>query len=130
MLVVCAAITYKGDKILIAQRGKGTHLEFQWEFPGGKIEEGESPEECIVRELKEELDIDVSVKNVFDVVFHKFADKNILLIDYECEYISGEPKPIECNDFRWISIEEMDSYNFTEADREIVEKLKKRHVKL
>lgn len=125
MLVVCAAVIEREDKILIAQREEGDRAEFKWEFPGGKIEEGESPEECIVREIREELDMDIEVVELFDVIYHKYPEKNILLIVYKCNHRNGLPKALECNDFTWINREELVRYNFTNADRKIVEKLLK-----
>jgi 8-oxo-dGTP diphosphatase len=123
MLVVCAAIIYKDDKILIAQRKENDTHSLQWEFPGGKVEEGESPSESIIREIKEELDIHISPDNVFDVVYHKYEKRNIILIVYNCTYLSGEPRAIECNDFKWIDIKSMQDFEFTAADTHIVKKL-------
>lgn len=123
MIIVSAAIIHRDDKILISQRLEGSYLEFLWEFPGGKVEEGESPEECIVREIMEELSIRIEVSDIFDVVFHKYEDKTVLLLVYNCEYISGYPKPIECNAFNWVTIDELSSYKFTYADEKVVKKL-------
>lgn len=125
MVIVCAAIIHKGDKILIAQRLEGSHLEFMWEFPGGKVIEGEYPKQCVVREIREELDIDIEANDIYDVVFHKYEDKNVLLLVYDCTYISGEPKAVDCNAFEWVTLNELDSYNFTSADKEVVNKLTK-----
>lgn len=126
MIVVSAAIIHRDDKLLISQRLEGSHLEFLWEFPGGKVEEGESPEECIVREIMEELRINIRVTDIYDVVFHKYEDRTILLLVYDCEYISGEPKPIECNAFNWVTAEELSLYKFTYADEKIINKMTKR----
>jgi 8-oxo-dGTP diphosphatase len=123
MLVVCAAIIHKDNKVLIAQRKEGDTHALLWEFPGGKVEEGESPEESIVREINEELDINISADNVFDVVHHKYEKRNIILIVYNCTYLSGDPKAIECNDFKWIDIKEMNKFKFVAADNNIVNKL-------
>lgn len=125
MIVVSAAIIHMDDKILIAQRLEGSHLEFLWEFPGGKVEEGESPEECIVREILEELGIRIEVSDIYDVVFNKYDDRTILLLVYDCEYVSGDPKPIECNAFNWVTIDELDSYKFTYADEKVINKMTK-----
>lgn len=123
MIVVSAAIIHRDDKILISQRLEGSHLEFLWEFPGGKVEDGESPEECIVREIMEELCIKIEVSDIFDVVFHKYDEKTILLLVYDCDYVSGDPKAIECNSFNWVTIDELGSYKFTYADEKVVKKL-------
>ncbi len=125
MIVVSAAIIHMDDKILISQRLEGSYLEFLWEFPGGKVEEGESPEECIVREIMEELNINIEVLDIYDVVYHKYEDKTILLLVFNCEYISGEPKPIECNAFNWVRVNELSSYKFTYADEKVVKKMTK-----
>lgn len=123
MLVVSAAIIQREDKILISQRLEGSYLEFLWEFPGGKVEEGESPEECIVREIMEELNINIEVMDIYDVVYHKYDDKTILLLVYNCQFISGEPRPIECNAYNWVALGELGSYKFTYADERVVKKL-------
>ena len=125
MIVVSAAIIHRDDKILISQRLEGNYLEFLWEFPGGKLEEGESPEECIIREIMEELRINIRPIDIFDVVFHKYEDRTILLLVYNCEYISGEPKPIQCNAFNWVTVEELSSYKFVYADEKVVKKMTK-----
>ena len=125
MIVVSAAIIHRDDKILISQRLEGSYLEFLWEFPGGKVEEGESPEECIVREIMEELNINIEVLGIYDVVYHKYEDRTILLLVYDCIYTSGEPKPIECNTFNWVTVDELSSYKFTYADEKVVKKMTK-----
>lgn len=123
MLVVSAAIIHKDNKVLIAQRREEDAHSLMWEFPGGKVEEGESPSESIVREIKEELDIDISVDNVFDVIHHKYEKRNIILIVYNCTYLSGVPKAIECNNFKWVDIKSLQNYEFAAADIKIVNKL-------
>jgi 8-oxo-dGTP diphosphatase len=124
MIVVTAALIKQGDKVLITQRLKSGHQGLKWEFPGGKVEEGEHPEECLKRELMEELGIEVRVNEIFKVVSHKYADRHILLLCYECTLLKGELSALECNDFRWVSAQELDKYDFAGADKVIVEKLK------
>jgi 8-oxo-dGTP diphosphatase len=126
MIPVCAAIIYKDNKILIAQRQGGDHHEYKWEFPGGKINEGESPEECIIREIKEELGVEIFVKNLFDVIHQKYDNRNIILIVYECIILSGDPRANECNDFKWVDVKDMKAFDFAEADMKIVYKLASR----
>ena len=124
-LVVTAGIVRKDKKILLAQRKPNSHLGFQWEFPGGKMEKGESPEACLKRELQEELNIEVEVTDIFSVVSHRYSDKQILLLAYLCIYQQGETIAKDCADFRWITIEELSSFSLAEADVPIAEKITK-----
>lgn len=122
-LIVTAGIIRRGGKILISQRYVKMENVFKWEFAGGKLEEGETPEQCLIREIKEELDLDIFVKDIFKVVYHEYADKTILLLCYLCDAAFGEPTAIGCNDFKWISIQELEKFTFTQADEPIVEKI-------
>lgn len=124
MLVVAAAIILDHDKVLIAQREKGSNMEFKWEFPGGKLECNETPEQCLIREIKEELDITIEPVEIYKAVRHKHKDKDILLLAYICKYVKGEGRPIECNDFRWIHKSQLSQFEYTPADVSIVEKLR------
>jgi 8-oxo-dGTP diphosphatase len=112
-------------KVLIAQREAGSHMEFRWEFPGGKLEPGETTEECIVREIKEELNLDIEVLDIYKIVQFAYKEKEILLLCYLCKIIGGEGRPLECNDFRWVGRDELSEYEFVPADLLIVEKLTK-----
>lgn len=123
MFIVTAAAMVRDGKVLIAQREAGSHMEFRWEFPGGKLETDETPEECIVREIKEELDMDIEVLDIYKVVQFAYEEKEILLLCYLCKIVRGEGKTIECNDFRWVSKEELSQYEFVPADLPIVQKL-------
>lgn len=125
MIIVAAAIILDNHKVLIAQREEGSNMEFKWEFPGGKLEQDETPEECLVREIKEELDMTIEPVDIYKAVRHKHNGKDILLLAYICKRIHGEGRAIECNDFKWISLDELDRYEYTPADIDIVEKLKK-----
>lgn len=125
MNIVTAAIIEKDDRILIAQREGGSHMEYKWEFPGGKLEPGETPEECIVREIKEELDMKIEVLDIYKVVQFKYMEKDILLLAYKCRLLEGEGKTIECNDFRWVKRDELNNFDFVPADVAIVEKILK-----
>lgn len=127
MLVVAAAIILDKGKVLIAQRKAGSHMEFRWEFPGGKLEGNETPEQALVREIKEELDMVIEPVEIYKAIRHKYKDKDILLLAYICRLVHGEGKPIECNDFKWIGKEQLKLYEYTLADVDIVEKLKNDH---
>ena len=123
MYIVTAAAIIRDGKVLIAQRQQGSHMEYKWEFPGGKLEPDETPEECIVREIKEEMDIDIEVVDIYKVVKFKYEEKDILLLCYLCRIIKGDGKALECNDFRWVTKDELTGFDFVPADLPIVEKL-------
>ncbi|HPX69486.1 MAG TPA: 8-oxo-dGTP diphosphatase MutT [Bacillota bacterium] len=123
MYIVTAAAIIRDGKVLIAQRQQGSHMEYKWEFPGGKLEPDETPEECIIREIKEEMDIDIEVDDIYKVVKFRYEEKDILLLCYLCRIIKGDLKAIECNDFRWVTKDELPGFDFVPADLPIVEKL-------
>lgn len=117
--VAASIIRYNG-KILIAQRLRDDHMGLKWEFPGGKIEPGESVEECLIREIKEELDLEIEVDGEFTVVEHQYEDRKIFLHCHWCNYLGGEAKPKDCRDFRWVNLEELKVYDFAGADLTVV----------
>lgn len=117
--VTCAIIQQQG-KILATKRSHGMHLAGQWEFPGGKIEEGETGEACIVREILEELNINVRVKRKFIPISHQYPDKEILLIPFLCEIMSGEIRLREHDEFRWVGKEDILQLNWAAADMELI----------
>ncbi len=125
-LIVTAALIRKQNQILIAQRYVKTDHSLKWEFPGGKLEAGETPEECLAREIAEELNLKIEVKDIFKVVYHEYTEKKILLLCYLCNDLGGQAEAIECNDFQWVDIHALDQYDFVEADLPIVEKIKSR----
>jgi len=118
-LLVTAGLIIQNRKVLVAQRMKGTPRGLLWEFPGGKVKEGEDPRDALRRELKEELDIDVEVGNIFEVVFHPYPEYPILLLVYRCRMIQGIPKPIGCQDLKWIRIEELAELEMSPADEPV-----------
>lgn len=118
--VVGAAIIDKDGKVLCAQRGYGS-LIGKWEFPGGKIEKGESDQEALAREIKEELDIVVEVEELIDENYNEYKDKNINLKVYKCKYISGEIKDTEHLAYGWKKPDEMEKLDWAEADKPIVD---------
>ncbi|MBU7006740.1 8-oxo-dGTP diphosphatase MutT [Phosphitispora fastidiosa] len=123
ILVVTAAIIENNGKFLIAQRKKGSHQGMKWEFPGGKVEQGEDPEACLIREIKEELDINVEVGDIFKVVSHIYEDRQVILLCYLCSLKGGQPSCIDCQDWKWADPEEMMGYEFAPADIPVVRKL-------
>ncbi|PKM80971.1 MAG: 8-oxo-dGTP diphosphatase MutT [Firmicutes bacterium HGW-Firmicutes-14] len=123
-IVVTAAVIRKGDRFLIAQRKKGSHQEMKWEFPGGKVEQGEHPEDCLRREIKEELGVTVEVTDICQVVSHNYDARHIILLCYKCDLTQGEPETRDCHDYRWVTPAEMAGYEFAPADIPVVEKLR------
>ncbi|MCR9014008.1 (deoxy)nucleoside triphosphate pyrophosphohydrolase [Aquiflexum gelatinilyticum] len=118
--VTCAIIHDKG-KILVAQRSENMDLPLKWEFPGGKIEADESPEACLKREIKEELNLRIEVKKAFKSNFHSYAGgKEIELIPFLCGYISGHLIVKEHQQIRWIEPENLLILDWADADVPIV----------
>lgn len=118
--VVAAIIRNEDDKILIAQRNYKKAQGGLWEFPGGKIEPNETKEEAVVREIKEEMDIDIKAKKYIDEKKFKYPEKKINLIAIECELIKGDIKKTEHEDIRWVDKNELRSFNFAPADEFII----------
>lgn len=121
---VVAAIIKDGNKIFATQRGYG---EFKdgWEFPGGKIEDGESPQEALVREIKEELDVEISVQELFDTVEYDYPEFHLTMDCFISSLKAGEIVLNEHEDARWLSKEEFDTVAWLPADEGLIEKLKK-----
>ena len=124
MVHVVAALIRRGERFLICQRPAHKARGLLWEFVGGKVEEGESPEAALVRECREELDIELAVDDVFIELEHVYPDITILLTLYNAQILEGKPKQLEHSDLRWITPEEIDKYKFCPADAEILDKLK------
>ena len=122
---VVAALIWKEDRFLICQRPAHKMRGLLWEFVGGKVEPGESGEEALVRECKEELDILIEPESVFMDVVHEYPDIKVHLILYNARIASGEICALEHNDIRWITAEEIDEYDFCPADTEILAAIKK-----
>ena len=121
---VTAAIIQKHSRYLIAKRKVGSHLAGHWEFPGGKIEEGETPEACLERELGEEFEIKVSIGDFLHETIYDYGEKVIHLMGYFTDYISGEFQLNDHDEIAWVSLEEFDQYLLAPADVPILEKLR------
>lgn len=124
MVEVVAGLIWKDGKFMICQRPENKARALLWEFVGGKVEKGESREDALVRECKEELDVTVKPLDVFCTVDHVYPDITIRLVLFNAEILSGEPKLLEHADLKWISAGEIDNYEFCPADKEILEKIK------
>ena len=122
MMAVVAAVARREGGIMLCQRRPGAHNGVKWEFPGGKIEPGESPEAALARELSEELDIRVRVGRILDAVCHRYDDRDVLVLFYDCRIVEGEPKAVDCNAVAWASPGALKAYDFAGADRAFVER--------
>jgi mutator protein MutT len=120
---VAAGLVFRDGKLLITQRYSDAHLGGLWEFPGGKREPKETFEECLHRELKEELGIEVRILNLVETITHDYPEKTVLLQFFRCAWLRYEPQSIGCPDFRWISREELANFEFPPADARLLGKL-------
>ena len=121
---VVAALIWRNNKFMICQRPANKARALLWEFVGGKVESGETKEQALIRECKEELDILLSVGDVFMDVVHEYPDIVVHLTLFNATIAEGEPHKLEHNDIQWITPSEISNYDFCPADEEILEKLK------
>jgi A/G-specific adenine glycosylase len=118
---VAAAVIWRDGRVLISQRPLDGLLGGLWEFPGGKVELGETLPECLQRELREEMDIDVDVGRQVAVVGHAYTHFRVTVYAFECRYCSTEdPKPIGVRDWRWVTLANLDQYAFPVVDQRII----------
>ena len=124
MIDVVAALIWEGDRFLACQRPAHKARGLLWEFVGGKVEPGETAEQALIRECREELDVTVAPRDVFMTVIHEYPDLTVRLILFNAVIAAGTPKLLEHNDLRWITVNEIDTLDFCPADEEILKKLK------
>ena len=125
---VVAALIWDNGKFLICQRPAHKARGLLWEFVGGKVESGETKEQALIRECKEELNVLLSVGDVFMDVIHEYPDIMVHLTLFNATIAEGEPKKLEHNDIRWITPSEIPSYEFCPADGEILKELTRRYL--
>ena len=126
MTEVVAALIWKGDKFMICQRQAHKARGLLWEFVGGKVEPGETKKQALVRECREELNILLSVGDVFMDVIHEYPDLMVHLTLFNATIAEGEPQKLEHNDIQWITPSEITKYEFCLADEEILKEITKR----
>ncbi|MBM7582557.1 8-oxo-dGTP diphosphatase [Caldicoprobacter guelmensis] len=124
MTTVIAAIIMQDDKVLIAQRAEGQKLAGKWEFPGGKIEEGETPEECLKREIKEELNLDIEVGEFFGENVYPYEAGPIRLVAYKARLLGGQCRLRVHSRVAWVKLHDLADYDFAPADIPFVDKLR------
>ena len=120
---VSAGLIFHKGKLLITQRHAGAHLGGLWEFPGGKREAGETFEQCLVRELREELGVETEVGELFEDVTHAYSGKTVQLKFFLCRLLRGEPRAIDCAAVQWVTRDELEKYEFPAADEQLLKKL-------
>lgn len=122
-LIVTAAIIRNGDSVLITRRPAGKPHAGMWEFPGGKLDDDESPRDGLRREILEELGIEVEVGAILETVYHRYAWGPVLILAFECRPLSGEIRHLQVAEHRWVAPRDILSFPILPADYPIVEKL-------
>jgi mutator protein MutT len=120
---VAAGVILRDGRYLITRREAGTHLEGFWEFPGGRCEAGESLEDCLRRELYEELGVEIADPVLFQTIRHEYKERKVELHFFRCSIQKGEARPLGCSDLRWATVEELTNYEFPPADRSLIQAL-------
>lgn len=124
MTEVVAALIWDKDKFMICQRSATKSCALLWEFVGGKVEPGETKEQALIRECREELNITLTVGDVFTEVVHEYPDITVHLTLFKAEISEGVPELLEHNDLKWITPSEIPNYNFCPADKDILSLIK------
>jgi mutator protein MutT len=121
-VTVVAAVIERDGCFLLTRRQRGVHLEGLWEFPGGKVDPGESHEAALKRELREELDADVEPRELVLATTHRYTDRTIALFFYRC-VLMAEPRPLLGQDMRWVARTQLPSLDVPPADVELIRRL-------
>ncbi|MDH3545159.1 MAG: (deoxy)nucleoside triphosphate pyrophosphohydrolase [Desulfuromonadales bacterium] len=122
-LLVTAAVISDGEKILITKRPYDKRHPGLWEFPGGKVDPGESPEEALCREIREELDAEIQVLNIFEVVFHRYEWGPVLVLAYSCRLLTSAIRNLGVTEHRWLYPSELPEFSILPADQPIIDRL-------
>jgi 8-oxo-dGTP diphosphatase len=123
LVVAGLVVDARGGRVLIAQRRADQMLPLQWEFPGGKVEDGEAPVDALARELAEELDIVVRVGRIWDVLYHRYPEFDLVMLVYACAIESGTVRARQVADVAWAAPDELSRWDILPADRPLVERL-------
>ncbi|WP_341526513.1 8-oxo-dGTP diphosphatase MutT [Nostoc sp. UHCC 0302] len=123
-IIGVAVIWNDQEQILIDRRRPEGVMGGLWEFPGGKIEPGETIKECILREIYEELGIVIEVEEHLITIDHTYTDLRVTLTVHHCRHVTGIPQPLECDEIRWVSLEELEQFVFPKANIQIIDALK------
>lgn len=122
-LLVTAAIIEHGGKILLARRRATSPYPLLWEFPGGKVEPGEDPLDCVVREIREELAITIAVDGIYDVIYYRYPERTVLVLAYRCRWLRGEMADLEVAEHCWVNPADLTGYQLLPADIPLAERI-------
>lgn len=124
-VIVAAAVIRTGPRapVLLTRRREGAHLAGFWEFPGGKVESGEDPERTVVRECKEEIDLDIDIIDVLEVAWHRYREKDVLLLFYDCRIRAGAVRNLEVAEHAWVAPDRLAGYRLPPPDARLIDKL-------
>ncbi|MGH7941996.1 MAG: 8-oxo-dGTP diphosphatase MutT [Limisphaerales bacterium] len=125
---VSAALIFDQGRLLITERQAGSHLGGLWEFPGGKREPKETFEQCIIREIMEELGMIIAAGELFEELTHAYRERTVHLKFFLCDWIGGQPQALGCASFKWIAKDELLAHAFPAADAQLLEKLSRNWV--
>jgi 8-oxo-dGTP diphosphatase len=117
---VAAGLVFRNGLLLITQRPPDAHLGGLWEFPGGKRQAAESYEDCLRRELREELDIEVEIEGLYETITHEYPDKAVHLRFFRCVWRQNEPRALGVSDFAWVGKSQLGNYSFPAADNRLL----------
>lgn len=123
VIEVAAGLVFRQGKLLITQRRAGDHLGGLWEFPGGKRRAGEGFQDCLRRELREELGVEVEVGEVLETLTHPYPDRTVRLQFLKCRWLAHEPQTLGCQALAWVCREELARFAFPAADARLVARL-------
>jgi 8-oxo-dGTP diphosphatase len=125
-VIVAAAVVRErpGAPVLLTRRIEGAHLAGFWEFPGGKVEAGEDPRDAVRRECREEIEVELEVVDILDVAWHRYREKDVLLLFYDCRLRAGEVRHLGVADHAWVDPAQLDAYPLPPPDARLVEKLR------
>ncbi len=123
-VIVAAAVVIEADRVLLTRRPGGTHLAGLWEFPGGKLEPDESPEECVARELREEIGVEVEVGEALDVTFWRYPKKAVLVLFYRARITRGAVQNLQVADHAWAILATLDEYEVAPADLRVLTRVR------